>query len=112
MLGSAVSRSLVPEQVARWSLPYSRTERGFWLPNTALMRGTRGLWSVYVVNENQRVARRDVEMLYTGGESSFIRGTLTDGETVIVDGVHRLVPGQRVESLSAEAALPTLELAE
>ncbi len=94
-------------------------EAGFWLPSTALSEGIRGLWSCFVVEPDvepaaepdvesvgepdveggglSRVARRDVEVLHTETERVFVRGTLRDGERLVTAGVHRLVPGQRVE---------------
>lgn len=42
------------------------------------------------------IARRDVEVLHTDGEYALVRGTLQAGELVVVDGTHRLAPGQRV----------------
>ena len=50
----------------------------------------------------QRVARRDVEVLHATTDRVFVRGALAAGERVIADGVHRVVPGQRVEAVAAE----------
>lgn len=95
-LDADAARGWVPAQVARVSLVSSRSEEGFWLPNSALLQGSRGLWSVYVVGEDQRVARRQVEIIYSESERSFVRGTLTSGEQVIASGVNRLVPDMQV----------------
>jgi len=91
----------VPAQVARVSLANERKEEGFWLPNSALLQGARGLWSAYVVNQDQRIARREIEIIYSESERSFVRGTLTSGEQVVASGVNRLVPGMQVEVQSA-----------
>ena len=95
-LNAETARGWVPAQVARMSLASSRSEEGFWLPNSALLQGSRGLWSVYVVEENQRVARRQVEIIYSESERSYVRGTLMPGEQVIANGVNRLVPEMHV----------------
>jgi hypothetical protein len=37
-----------------------------------------------------------VEMLHADDKKSFVRGALQDGMPVVVEGVQRLVPGQKV----------------
>jgi membrane fusion protein, multidrug efflux system len=71
---------------------------GFWLPLTALAESDRGLWGVYVVNDTATLERRLVEILHSDAERAFVRGTLRDGERIVVTGVQRLVPGQQVEA--------------
>ncbi|PQO40679.1 efflux RND transporter periplasmic adaptor subunit [Blastopirellula marina] len=94
------SQGLVPAQVARLVLESSRKADGFWLPNSALLQGSRGLWSVYVVEEAGTVARREVEILYSESERSFVRGTLLPDEQVVASGINRLVPGVQVQVIS------------
>ena len=93
---------VVPAQVARIEIAERTEARGFWLPATALTRGSRGLWSVLVVETDAALgrsvaARRDVELLYTDGDRVLVRGTLRPGDAVIFGGTHRLVAGQPVE---------------
>ncbi len=89
--------------LAELTLAQPVAEAGFWLPSTALSEGVRGLWSCFVVESDAeraghyRIARRDVEVLYTETNRVFVRGTLRDGEQLVTSGVHRLVPGQQVE---------------
>lgn len=54
---------------------------------------------------DQIVSRRDVEVLYLEGELARVRGTLDAGDLVIADGTHRVVPGQRVESIRVGTTL-------
>ena len=74
---------------------------GYWLPIASLVRGGRGLWSCFVLGDTGgeffKVERRDVEVLHQESDRAFVRGTLQRGDRVIVDGVHRLVPGQLVK---------------
>jgi len=108
---------LVPGQTVRLLVPEGRDLRGTWLPTTALMRGVRGLWSCLVVipqpeNESEQaggepgliVERRDVEILHTEEARVLVRGTLREGERVIITGMQRIVPGQRVRISSGESA--------
>ncbi|PSB23099.1 efflux transporter periplasmic adaptor subunit [filamentous cyanobacterium CCP2] len=98
-------------QTAQLLISDTQPEDGYWLPATALVPSDRGLWSVYVVNENDAdetkgsyvVARRDVEVLHTKADDSstqeqrvFVRGLLQPGERAIVTGTHRIVSGQTV----------------
>lgn len=98
-------------QTAQLLISDTQPAEGYWLPATALVPGDRGLWSVYVVNENDAdetkgsyvVARRDVEVLHTEGDDSstqeqrvFVRGLLQPGERAIGTGTHRIVSGQTV----------------
>jgi multidrug efflux pump subunit AcrA (membrane-fusion protein) len=98
------TQGLIPGQVVSLELSQSVPLSGFWLPTEALVQGTRGLWSAYVLGEpnsqNPRqftVKRKDVEILSIEGDRLLVRGTLTSGDEVIVEGVHRIVPGQMVE---------------
>lgn len=94
------SPSLVPGQLVRVELTQELALRGMWVPSPALVRSVRGLWAVYIVESNgagQRVARREVEVLHTSGDRSFVRGTLRDGDSIIPTGTHRLVEGQRIQ---------------
>lgn len=97
--------AVYPGQVVRIEVEELVAESGFWLPTTALSRGARGLWSVFVVENAESgdvVVRRDVELLDTMGERSFVRGTLQHGERVVASGVHKLVVGQRVDANHAD----------
>ena len=80
-------------------LEESFEESGYWVPASALTPNRRGLWAVYVAvgeGATSTVATRDVELLHTDGGRSFVRGTLEDGEEVIVSGGHKVVAGQKV----------------
>ena len=83
---------------------------GFWIPLSALTEGLRGLWTVYAVESGEPspvVSRREVEILHVDDARAFVRGTLEPGLTLVADGVHRLVAGQRV--IPADAALAALD---
>ena len=46
-----------------------------------------------------RVKQRDVEVLQTESDRVLVRGTIRDGDRVIVNGNHRLVTGQLVRPI-------------
>lgn len=115
-LDESEKAAVMPGQLARLELVETIPTSGYWLPTTVLVRGTRGLWSSYVIAKEQspsdlstpdstfRVERRDVEILHTETDVSdkgkavrvLVRGTLQPGDQVIVNGTHRIVPGQLV----------------
>lgn len=104
ILNLGPTEGLIPGQVVSLELSQSVPLSGYWLPTEALVQGTRGLWSAYVLGEpnpeNTRqftVERKDVEILSIEGDRLLVRGTLTSGDEVIVEGIHRIVPGQMVE---------------
>jgi RND family efflux transporter MFP subunit len=81
------------------SLPRRVAITGGWLPLSSLLEGKRGTWTVLRLDGSDAalVALREVvEVLYTGVDQVYVRGTLRDGDRVIADGVHRITPGTRV----------------
>ncbi len=110
---------ITPGQTARWQITDNVAREGYWLPKKALVKGLRGLWSCYVLvetdkqasaNENKafRLKEQTVEILHQDGDRVLVRGTLTAGDLVVADGVHRLVPGQLVRQIG-KGQLPSGE---
>ena len=116
-----------PIETASWSFGQTVKIRfltttdnsGFWIPTSALSRESTGLWSALVVAEagegesadrkNFSVQRRMVELVQFEDDWALAQGSLADGELVIVNGSHRVVPGQKVDALdvSAQYAKPS-----
>ncbi|MEM9624243.1 MAG: efflux RND transporter periplasmic adaptor subunit, partial [Pseudomonadota bacterium] len=82
----------VVEMVVDEAIP----EAGFWLPISALTASDRGLWGVYVINADNTIERRLIDVVHTEAERVFARGTLAANERVVRTGVQRIVPGQQV----------------
>ena len=74
---------------------------GFWLPLSALTEADRGLWGVYVVNAEQIVERRLIEIVHSEADRVFVRGTLRTDDRVVATGVQRIVPGQVVNPVAS-----------
>ncbi|MFT4746177.1 MAG: RND family efflux transporter MFP subunit [Congregibacter sp.] len=91
--------SILPGDLLHIAISSNINSQGFWVPRKALVSGVRGLWSVFVIEvidgEQQLVAKL-VEMVHAENKKSFVRGALRDGVPVVIDGVQRLVPGQKV----------------
>ena len=79
----------------RLALETSYDVEGFWLPNTALVEGPRGLWEIFVVTKENRVKKYTVSIVYPSNPASFVSTAIPDGSQVVVEGVHRLA--QNVE---------------
>lgn len=95
--------------LARLEIARRLDQPGTWLPLTALTESSRGLWAVYVAvgltGDNSVLERRELEVLHQEADQVFVRGTLGDNEQVVVGGLHRLVPGQRVRITDTEDLL-------
>ncbi|MEL6829052.1 MAG: efflux RND transporter periplasmic adaptor subunit [Pseudomonadota bacterium] len=91
--------STTPGEVVRLGVEQTIEERGSWVPVSALAETERGLWSVYVVRQSNGVATAvpdNVEVIHSDGERAYVRGGLRDGDLIVIDGLHRITPGQRV----------------
>ncbi|MGF1498749.1 MAG: efflux RND transporter periplasmic adaptor subunit [Elainellaceae cyanobacterium] len=110
-LDASATADVAPGQVAQIELAETIELAGFWIPTTALIGGENGLWSCYVLSDSTgtnlsnetpgqqsvfAVSQQDVEVIYSESDRVLVRGTLSEGDRVIVDGNHRLVPGQLV----------------
>ena len=105
-LDDGAADKLVPFEVVRIAVAQrASAAAGFCIPISALARGHRGLWSVYVVARDESsaasiVERRDVEVLQFQSEWVLVRGTILPGDRVVATGTHRVVAGQRVQEKS------------
>ena len=97
-----ISGSIIPIGAVVELLLEQRVQTpGFWLPVSALTASDRGLWGVYVVNAENLIERRLVEVIHNEASRAFVRGLLSDNERVVNSGVQRIVPGQSVLPLKA-----------
>lgn len=80
-------------------------EPGFVIPKSSLTASMRGLWRVYVLQPEGdsffRIEARDLQLRYSGESHAFVTGGLHNGEKIVADGLHKMVPGQRVRSIEA-----------
>lgn len=111
-LEASAAREVRAGQVAQLILTEKITASGYWLPSTALVRGVRGLWSCYVLDnskiisnipqKNFLIEKRELEVLQVESERVFVRGTLKNNDRVIINGNHRLVNGQLVRPVDIQ----------
>jgi RND family efflux transporter MFP subunit len=91
--------SILPGDLLHIDISSDINAQGFWVPRKALISDVIGLWSLFTVEvidgEHQLIAKL-VEMVHADDKAAFVRGALQDGEVVVIEGVQRLVPGQKV----------------
>lgn len=68
------------------------------LPLSALKKGPRGLWTILTVTAGEplTVAAEAAELIHADADTAYVAGSFPEGARVVVDGTHRVVPGQRV----------------
>jgi RND family efflux transporter MFP subunit len=91
--------AILPGDLLHIDISSNINAQGFWVPRKALVSGVRGLWSLFaveVIDGEQQLVAKLVEMVHTDDKKSFVRGAFKDGEPVVIEGVQRLVPGQKV----------------
>jgi RND family efflux transporter MFP subunit len=75
--------------------------QGSWVPRSALVSGVRGLWSVFVVEktaDKTSLVAKLVELNYADEQRADVNGALQAGDYIVARGVHKLVPGQEVNT--------------
>jgi len=100
-------RALWPGRFADVSLVLG-ADTGLVVPAAAVQQGQKGP-QVFVVQEDKTVALRPVVVARTAGNQALLTAGVKAGETVVLEGQFRLVPGARVEprqSAAAAAATP------
>jgi RND family efflux transporter MFP subunit len=102
ILRVSVEEDWAPGQLAYAVLGVPVEKPGAWLPDTAVTEGTRGTWVVYAAVEagdsEAVLEARSVVIHHASGNAVYVSGALADGERVVIAGLHRLAPGQRVRA--------------
>lgn len=91
--------SILPGDILHMDISSDIVAQGFWVPRKALVSGVRGLWSLFaveVIDGEPQLLAKLVEMIHADDKKAFVRGALKNGESVVIEGVQRLVPGQKV----------------
>lgn len=86
-----------------------REASGFWLPLSSMQKRAGGLWSTMLIetsNGSTIAAQRTIEVIHVENETAYVTGALKDGDLVIADGTHRIVPGQNVTPILENNNIP------
>jgi RND family efflux transporter MFP subunit len=81
---------------------------GFWLPYALLQQQSNGLWSALVVQgtANEAYARaRTLDVIQLHDDLALVQGALNRGDRVIINGLNRIVPGQKVRVTLVENSM-------
>lgn len=76
---------------------------GAWVPLSALSEGIQGLWTLYLLDDDNLLRRESVEVLHATGTHAFVAGTFPATARYVPAGAHRIAPGQRVDPRPAES---------
>ncbi len=109
----AVEDPWSPGEIAYLLIGVNIEMAGAWVPAAAVTEGVRGTWVVYAAmpegDSRARLESRSVVIHHAAGGRLYVSGSLSDGETIVSGGLHRLAPGQRIRP--QPAALENLSLA-
>ena len=94
-------RQLWPGQFVESWVTLRDDEKALVVPTQALQVGPKGQY-VYVVKEDSSAELRPVQVARTEGVETVIAGGLKAGETVVVDGASRILPGAKVSAKSPD----------
>lgn len=94
---------LLPGQFARVRALYEVLENVIVIPRLALSE-LQGLFRVYVVDQNNTVAVREVTLGPEAGNDVVVKAGLEAGEKVIVEGVQKVRPGMTVQPVSSKTS--------
>ena len=100
-LDPRASNEVVSGQLCEIQVTSPVNTSGFWIPTSALTKGVRGLWSVMVITPQEsgtrfRARKRDIDIIKTDSNRVLAKGTIDDGDRIIINGVHRVAEGQLV----------------
>jgi multidrug efflux system membrane fusion protein len=95
-------RQLWPGQFVESWVTLRDEEKALVVPTQALQTGPSGQY-VYVVKPDSSVELRTVQVARSEGAETVLTGGLKPGETVVVDGASRLLPGSKVSTKSPDA---------
>ena len=83
-----------PGSVATLKLNTIEKGRGTWVPIKSLSQSEQGIWAIYTINEERKVVRDLVDVIYFEGEYAFVNGTLKNGDLVILGGAQKIIEGK------------------
>jgi RND family efflux transporter MFP subunit len=99
------NRELASGLFVRVQIPVSQPYQALLIPEAAIATD-QSIQFVYVVDADGTASRRPVELGPQRGELRIIKSGVEAGEKVIVKGLQRVKPGQKVDAEEAPAATP------
>ncbi len=81
---------------AEVSIPYELLENVYAVPNDTIIHS--GEFDMVFVANDDTAEARTIEILKYEGSNTIVRGTLQDGERLVVEGQHKLFEGEKIIS--------------
>lgn len=93
-------QSLYQNEIVTLSTNEKVEQPGFWVPLSAIVETTRGLWNLYIVNKTNNnvysIESRNIDIIYSDKNNVFVTGDIAINETYIDKGSHKFIPHQKV----------------
>ena len=87
-----------PGSISYLQLNQQKFATGAWVPLKSLSQGTQGLWNLYTVskdkNDQFKVAKEIVELIYVEGDNAYISGTISTGDMVVAGGAEKVIENE------------------
>ncbi|MDA7575285.1 efflux RND transporter periplasmic adaptor subunit [Gammaproteobacteria bacterium] len=92
------STFISPGSISYLQLNQQKSATGAWVPLKSLSQGTQGLWNLYTVskdnNDQFKVAKEIVELIYVEGNNAYISGTISTGDMVVAGGAEKVIENE------------------
>ena len=86
-----------PGSVAILKLTTIEQGRGTWVPIKSLSQSEQGVWAIYTINDQKKVTRDLVDIIYFEGEFAFVNGTIKNGDLIILGGAQKIIEGKQLD---------------
>ena len=95
--------TLLPGMFVNIDLTLATVHNAFLLPQIAVQRGNQGAY-VYVVGTDNKILRRPVDLGDQHGADWIVRSGIAAGAKIVVSGVQKAQPGEKVKPIPYAAA--------
>ncbi len=96
-------RQLLPGMFVNVRVTLGQLNRGFLVPQVALLRDAQGPY-VQVVNVEDKIEQKRVTTATTRGDKWVVTAGLTDGDRIVVSGIQQAQIGAQVKAVPHQAA--------
>ena len=95
-LSTQQKQLIIAGDLVSLTVDISQQKTGAWVPMSALSSGLRGMWTLYVISPNDEIETRLVSIEFSNEQSAYVTGAIAEGDRIVVTGIHRLTPKQKV----------------
>lgn len=95
---------LLPGMFVRSYVSQGRLDKAYSIPQKSVMRETNGGAYVYLIDADNKIVSRRVQIEQSQGQNWVVTEGLNPEEKLVVDGLQRVAPGQTVAPVAIEDA--------